>query len=387
MSADGAGISRISKVMIDLDQADAEAALARRRQFNVTLACGDDVASSYTLQLAVLTAASIGSRCFPGAVRTAISPKLAHAPLLLWPWRKITFGEAVLEILGVAAPDAGDGAAPRHALVFGEAPENKNALRVTFDGWTAKVGPAGVVPRLPEREYFSGAGILASSLALSELFLSFAEISIEATRRVVGLSLWRPDLYIGDARALGPEVEFLPRHLWVLGLDHLGNAYLWSLATLPYRDPDPVELALFDFDKVEKENVETGIILSTQFLNRFKTRACDAWLEQCGFRTRLVERHFDATFRRQEDEPALALCGFDFESGAPGSSGRPIPPHHRRRPRRPGEQLRHHQLSHLAECASGGGTMAGPGRQGKGEACRASRARGARTFRLRTARS
>jgi hypothetical protein len=85
MSADGAGISRISKVMIDLDQADAEAALARRRQFNVTLACGDDVASSYTLQLAVLTAASIGSRCFPGAVRTAISPKLAHAPLLLWP--------------------------------------------------------------------------------------------------------------------------------------------------------------------------------------------------------------------------------------------------------------------------------------------------------------
>jgi hypothetical protein len=301
--------SRISKLLIDRDQASAESALARRQKYAVALRCGDDVASATTLQLAVLTAASIACRCFPGAVRAITSPMLAKAPLLVWPWLNLAFGDAITEILGPGLSTDHDAAGAPHALIFGNVPAAKGALRVTFDGWIAKVGPAHDVPRLPEREYFSAAGILAASLALSELFLSFAEISVEATRRTVGMSLWRPDLDIGDA--LGIPVEYLPRDLWVLGLGHLGNAYLWALATLPYEDPKAVEFALFDFDKVEKDNVETGILLNMDFLERFKTRACDAWLHRRGFRTRLVERRFDVTFRLQDGEPVLALCGFD----------------------------------------------------------------------------
>jgi hypothetical protein len=304
-------LSRISKLLIDRDQASAEAVLARRQKFAVALCCGDDVASSYTLQVAVLTAASIACRCFPGAVRVVGSRQLVAAPLLVWPWRKLTFGEAVAEILGPGATDCGGAAPAPRALIFGDAPPAKGGLRATFDGWIAKVGPAQSVPRLAEREYFSVAGILAASLAVSELFLSFAEISLEATRRTVAMSLWRPELDIGDAEALGIPVEYLPRELWVLGLGHLGNAYLWSLATLPYKDPKAVGFALFDFDKVEKDNVETGILLATDVLDRFKTRGCDAWLDRRGFRTRLAERRFDATFRLQDQEPRLALCGFD----------------------------------------------------------------------------
>ena len=310
MGAFDSELSRISKLLIDRDQASAEAALARRQKFAVALCCGDDVAASYTLQLAVLTAASITCRCFPGATRIFGSPVLMRAPLLLWPSLKLTFADALAEILGPGALIGGAGQGAR-ALIFGDAPTGTGALRVTFDGWIAKVGPVQAVPRLPEREYFSVAGILAASLALSELFLSFASISIEATRRTVGMSLWRPDLDIGDSEALGIPVEYLPRELWVLGLGHLGNAYLWSLATLPYEDPEEVEFALFDFDKVERDNVETGVIFATDFLGRFKTRAGDAWLGRRGFRTRLVERRFDATFRLQDKEPALALCGFD----------------------------------------------------------------------------
>jgi hypothetical protein len=311
MGAFDLGFSRISKVILDRDQLGAEAALARRQKFGVTLSCGDDVASSRTLQLAVLTAASIACRCFPGAVHTNISPALAKAPLLVWPQLKLTFGEAVFEILRTIAVDGNGEPTASHSLIFGNAPATKGALRVTFDGWIAKAGPVRDVARLQERQYFSGAGVLAASLALSELFLSFAEIDIEATHRVVGLSLWRPDLDIGDAEALGIPVEYLPSALWVLGLGHLGNAYLWSLASLPYGDPREVEFALFDFDKVKKENIETSIVFSTDFLRRFKTRACDAWLDRRGFRSRLVERRFDRTFRVQDKEPALALCGFD----------------------------------------------------------------------------
>jgi hypothetical protein len=126
------------------------------------------------------------------------------------------------------------------------------------------------------------------------------------------MSLWRPDLDIEHPEALGISVTFLPKSFWVLGLGHLGNAYLWSLATLPYPKPEAVEFALFDFDKVVKDNVETGVIFSTEFINRFKAHACDQWLGRHGFqRTRLIERRFDATFHRQDDEPTLALCGFD----------------------------------------------------------------------------
>jgi len=42
------------------------------------------------------------------------------------------------------------------------------------------------------------ADILEASLAMSELFLAFAGISLGATRRTAGLSLWRPDLEIDD---------------------------------------------------------------------------------------------------------------------------------------------------------------------------------------------
>jgi hypothetical protein len=156
-------LSRISKLFVDRDQASAEAALARRKEYAVTLLCGEDVAASYTLQLAVLTAASIASRCFPGSVRVAIGTKALAAPLLLWPSLKLTFGSALLDLLGPSAiNDSGAQRNAAHALIFGDMPPVKGALRVTFDGWIAKVGPAHDVPRLSEREYFSVAGISAA---------------------------------------------------------------------------------------------------------------------------------------------------------------------------------------------------------------------------------
>jgi hypothetical protein len=151
-------------------------------------------------------------------------------------------------------------------------------------------------------------------LAISELFLSFADLNIEASRRTVGLSLWRPELNICDPLALGIQVEFLPRDLWLLGLGHLGNAYLWSLATLPYPESAAREIFLNDFDRVEPENVETGLIFNATDEGMYKTRVCSKWLEDRGFQSRLVERRFDSGFRCRDDEPRLALCGFDSNS-------------------------------------------------------------------------
>lgn len=303
-------LSRISKFFLDRDDITPSEALLRRRSGDVRLACGGDVAESRTLQVALLTSASLAARCFPDAVRVECDAMLAASPLLLWPSLELTIGDALTGILGedcFAGPRSEHG----RTLVFGNAAAASGALRVTFDGWVGATGPADLLDRLPERGFFALSGVVAGALGVSEIFMSVADITVEACRRNVGLSLWQPDLGFTTATALGPPVQFLPKELWVLGLGHLGNAHLWALAALPYARPKDVKVFLNDFDRIEPENTETGILFARENVGLLKTRVCSAWLEARGFETRLVERRFDDTFRRRGDEPGLAFCGFD----------------------------------------------------------------------------
>jgi hypothetical protein len=309
-------LSRISKLFVDSDQMTVGEAQARREQFAVTLRCGPDVRQSRTLQVAVLTATSIATRCFPGAVRVVLDKVAPDSNIVLSPLIQGTFAEALAELVGPQNLQiSNDSYVTGKVLLFGDVPQQAGALCVTFDGWIAQVGPAATSGRLAERPYCALAGVLAGALALSEVFLSFAELNIAATRRIAGLSLWRPDLPHTHPAAQGPQVEVLPQELWVLGLGHLGNAYLWSIAALPYAEPQAVEIYLNDFDKVEAENFETGLIFIPDDEGHLKSRVCSRWLEARGFHTRLLERPFDADFRRRKTrpqiEPPLALCGFD----------------------------------------------------------------------------
>ena len=314
MKDENPNLSRISKLFADRDSLPTEEGLRIRQQFGVTLVAGADVAASYMLQLSVLTAAKIAVRCFPGAVRVALPAQVDSASTLLWPdlRDRPSFGALLGQIVGTrnVVPDRDD--LPHGSvLLFGDAPETAGALRVTFDGWVAMTGPVSRVARLPERSHCSLAGILAAALGVSELFLSFADVSLEATRRTVALSLWRPDLDHSHPDAIGPVVKWLPSQAWVLGLGHLGNAYLWALGTLPYERANAARIFLNDFDSVVVENIETGLLFTQADLKRTKARTCAAWLEGRGFPTRLLERRFDSHFRCQHDEPRLALCGFD----------------------------------------------------------------------------
>lgn len=306
-------LSRISKLFADRDATVPDDALQRRSKHSVTLVCGTDVAASRTLQLAVLTAARIAMRCFPGAVRVIVPEQLHGAAMKIWPHAEQTFGNALTALLGPdnVHPETTDAAAASNPVLFGNASTIKGGLRATFDGWIACVGPAESTMRMSEREYCSLAGILAGSLALSEIFMAFAGITLLAGRRIVSLSLWRPDLAVNAPEALGIPVSVLPQEAWLLGLGHLGNAYLWSLATMPYKLTKDVCLYLNDFDIVETSNLETGVIFEKGHEDELKTRVLNDWLKGLGFQTRLLERKFDDAFRLQQGEPELALCGFD----------------------------------------------------------------------------
>src|SRR6266851_4263881 len=184
MTAAVNGLSRIDKLFVDRDGTEADAARVRRAGFTVTICCGTDVEGSYTLQLAALTAVCLAARCFPGAVRVVLSEKLQAARLLVWPSLNLTMIAAFTALLDAQAITTTPRAASA-AILLGDAPPIQNALRVTFDGWIVQVGPASRTERLPEREYCSLAGVLGAAIAISEVFLSFADVSIEAGRRVV----------------------------------------------------------------------------------------------------------------------------------------------------------------------------------------------------------
>ena len=258
----------------------------------------------------MLTAASVADRCFPGAVRTVCSPALLQAPLLLWPWLHLTFGDAVAEILGPGAWIDGQAGAP-HAVIFGNAPELKGALRVTFDGWIAKVGPVHDGARLPEREYFSAAGILAASLALSELFLSLRRNQHRGHAPHGSLSLWRPDLDIGDPEALGMRSSICRATCGCLGWAISATLISGRWRVCPTRTRRPSNSRCCDFDTIEKENVETGVIFRWTSLIGSRRARCDAGWVVGDSTTRPGRAAVRRRFRRHDKEPALALCGFN----------------------------------------------------------------------------
>ena len=162
------------------------------------------------------------------------------------------------------------------------------AVRATFDGWRGGVAPLHHDVRLPERQECVPAGVLAGALGVSEAFQFVRGDNAVAGRRDVGLSLWQPDKTVNwlEAGELGPPLERLPASAWIIGLGHLGQAFLWTLGLLPYASPGEVSLVLQDFDELVEANDSTSLLTArVRFLGEKKTRAMAAWCESRGFRS------------------------------------------------------------------------------------------------------
>lgn len=266
--------------------------------------------ASSTLQALVLTAVNTGRRSFIGGVQVAGAVDI---PLRVR-WRDCrTLGETVADLQGhvveTIEPDI-----PR--LIVGDG-QRENigafAVRATFDGWCGGVVPLSDGRRLPERQECIPAGILAGALGVSEAFQFVRGVNSTAGRREQGLSLWRPDPEVSWLTVIdrGPLLERLPSRLWLIGLGHLGQAYLWTLGFLPYANPDDVELVLQDFDTLVKANDSTSLLTTLPDVGQKKTRAMAMWCTERGFRTVLQERRFADNFHVASDEPQVALCGVD----------------------------------------------------------------------------
>ena len=283
------------------------------RGFRLGVQIADAEAHISSHQAALLTTVALARRVFLGGVTVSGStgvPLMVPLPL------GSTIGEAVVA-LGASIGDN----APNEALVTigGESQPRAPGfhVRTCYAGWRGGIVPAysshvptgtSVMPLAP---------MLAAALAVNEAFSYVRTGNAAFGHRTVGMSLWRlsqSDDWLNLASD-DPELNYLPARLWLIGLGHLGQAYLWGLGLLPYPRPTGLSLILQDVDVVTPSTESTSILTDARQIGLKKTRTTAAWAEQRGFQVSIYERFFKADFTRQADEPSVALCGLDNALG------------------------------------------------------------------------
>lgn len=291
--------SRVAKVLVDAGHGSFTEVQERLGLMTLSVHLSEANALIPAAQAAALTIIVTAARCFLGGVTLTGA---VNTPLIVkLPVRATTVGEAAIEL----------GAKKVHGAKWGivvgndSAPSSGWAIRAWWDGWLAGVRPAGDAEPTGRGEN-PLAGVAAGALAVTQAFLS-AQGDLLAGKKVQTVSLWSP----GDNVDVGPETTYLPRALWLIGLGNLGQAYLWSLAMLPYSNPSQVEIFLQDFDTVKDVNWGTSILVPEGYYGALKTKMAEDWAIARGFKVRRLDRRFDKNTIRADIEPPVALAGLD----------------------------------------------------------------------------
>lgn len=300
-------------VKLAMDTGEAESVEHAQRIFagyRIGVAVGSEITTSPTHQAALLTFLRLASRVFLGGVDIAMPGKAAIPHLI----PELQGVDETIVACGAKRVGSLEPHVPAVCIGTVEALHAASfAVRAVFSGWRAGVVPADAAVPFEFDAEFMLSGALAAALAVNEVFLFVRQDTPEAGLRELGFSLWKPDARETWWRLEndGPALRYLPSRLWLIGLGHLGQAYLWALALLPYAQPTEVELVLQDVDIISTSTPSTSILSDVCMVGERKTRAMVAQMERRGFRASMVERRFDEGFRVRADEPQIALFGVD----------------------------------------------------------------------------
>lgn len=304
-------LHRLVKAELDRGAAATVAdAIAIFRGYKLHVAIDAGALGSVSQQVALLTTVALAGRVFLGGVTVSglldapclaplpLSPRLADAICLLGGQLGPEQGELRIQIGGHAQPRRSD-----------------FHVRAAFAGWRGGVLPIEEQGPL-DQSPMPLAPMLSAALAVGEAFSYVRHEGAPAGRRAVGLSLWQPSsdfAWLEDDRA--PALTLLPTKLWLLGLGHLGQAFLWGLGLLPYTDSSQLNLVLQDKDIITASTESTSVLSDQSLVGQKKTRAMAGWAERRGFSTTIVERWFDNACRRHSSEPGVVFCGLDNAEG------------------------------------------------------------------------
>ncbi|WP_296710702.1 hypothetical protein [Rhodoblastus sp.] len=294
--------SRIAKALTDRksNALSFTASEALLRATRVAIVVGDGTGASPAAQAAALTAMATAVKCFGSAVIVVDGTTPLTKPMRCG----ATLGDAA-RFFGATVRQAAPSDAT-HVIVIGEhVPERAGVfVRCWWDGWTA-----GVVPAWDDRplggELNPLSGVAAGALAIREVFASMIG-NQRASQRASIVSLWEP-WQAPEKAEPGPAVVCVAAKLWFVGLGHLGQGYLWSLALLPGSGEN---LVLQDDQKAGEENEATGLLTYGNDVGRRKTRVAASWLEPA-WETALIERRHQSDICLTDDDPAIVFAGLD----------------------------------------------------------------------------
>ena len=306
-------VSRLAGLKIEQDPTLAlkgkegyEEALKSLKELTLGLICGEEIAKSISLQAALITAINTGKRAFKGGVKILIGKNTPS--LITWP-NQPTLNKIIEELHGEICDNLP--AEISFTLTFGVRAKEEYSLQVISSGWRGGVCSYTDQISLGTEPDFALGGVLAGSLGVGLAFLKVSGEKIDADSKNVGVSLWKPELNWLDKNAVGPKITALPQKYWFVGLGHLGQAYVWTLSLLPFKDKSKVSVFLQDTESVSKSNIDTGLLSEIENVGTKKTRICNTWLEKRGFFPTMIERNFDKSIDSKEGEPLVIIRGLD----------------------------------------------------------------------------
>jgi hypothetical protein len=277
----------------------------------IWLIADESIKTSYSRQISYLTTINIAHRVFLGGVRCILP---SNTPNLL-PMHAESLNELVKNYGGTIAED--NYTKENVKVLFGIECFDNKCIEVVGNGWQG-----GVTFYQQERVFFdekinliSLGPIMAASIACYFAFCKIYNILDNEIELNTGISLW-------DLNSLenwhkkeydGPQVLNMPRNIWTLGLGHLGQAYLWTVGLMPFKEPKKSLFLLQDADIIDSENIGSQILCFPNNIGKPKTRPCLGFLESLGFRTQIVEKPFIEGDSKQEwmDDYRILLNGVD----------------------------------------------------------------------------
>jgi len=292
---DSDSLHRLAKFLLDSGEAaSVEDALDAFREYGVRLHLGPDVQVDPVAQTIALTVINTASRSFMGNMKVESEDFELTAPGFA--------GWTLHGFMRWASVSEGTSSAPENwpCISIGEKALPGSILPWSR-GWKYGLGKAE-----GKGSYFAPACVAAGGLAVSEAFSLLRRDNPYAGRRRLALSLWDPRGGTAEPAGLGRVVPM--EGLWLVGLGHLGQAYLW---TLGFMTAGKVPLYLQDVDVVTQSSLSTCVLCAPDAVTKRKTRVAAGWLEARGYEVVLVERRFDAQTRIAPDEPSVALFGVD----------------------------------------------------------------------------
>ncbi|HWZ95351.1 MAG TPA: hypothetical protein VNW30_09170 [Opitutaceae bacterium] len=303
-------LNRLAKAIMQRHRLGYPEAIALLNGLRLRLIVPARFARRPQYQAALLTAINCGKRAFLGGVSVRLEDD-AVCSLPGWNGDKLS---KIVATLGGQLASTEDRADRTIAIGGLSAGYHADAMLVG-DSWRGGILPPGSENPFADDDAIPLGLVFAAGLGVGRAFLDVTGIRAGALDEAFGLSLWRPGVNWLEAMAVGPMVKRLPEKLWLLGLGHLGQAYLWTLGFLPYPQEAKPLVFLHDFDRITTGNWCAGLLCEPGTVGRYKTRVCAAWAEARGFKTALIERPFDANTQVNPGEPKVALCGFDSVAG------------------------------------------------------------------------